>query len=187
MAWDSEITQLLENWGHQDDAARQKLLSVVYEELYRRSMIAFRGEKPGHTLQPTALIGEAYIRLEKANIEIKDRVHFFALASTMMRRVLLDHAKAKLAQRRGGNQLRVTLNEEQIGQSDTGIEMLDLARALEQLRENDSRKADLVDYFYFGGLTVEEIHQVSGLSTATIGRDLRFARAWLQARLTEES
>lgn len=187
MAWNSEITQLLENCWHQDEGDRQKLLSIVYDELYRRSVNAFRGEKPGHTLQPTALIGEAYIRLEKAGVEIKDRVHFFALASTMMRRVLLDHAKAKLAQRRGGNQLRVTLNEDHIGQSDDGLEMLDLARALEQLRENDSRKADLVDYFYFGGLTVEEIYQLTGLSTATIGRDLRFARAWLQTKLTEES
>ena len=177
------ITQLLVDWNAGDVSAGETLMPMVYDELHRRSANLFRGEKPEHTLQPTALINEAFVRLFNADIALNDRAHFFAMASRMMRRVLLDHAKSRGAQKRGGDQIKVTYIEANISGESYNPELLDLTRALEDLATANTRIAEIVDFHYFGGLTVEEISKVTGSSTATIGRDLRFARAWLAEAL----
>lgn len=187
MEKNQNITLLLRQWSEGDDEAGDALMPIVYEELHRRSAGLFRGEKTGHTIQPTALINEAYIRLIDAGIDYQDRAHFFALASTMMRRLLIDHAKSRSAAKRGGAQIHVTFDESVGVGPVLGNSMVNLGDALEDLRSADPRKAQLIDLHYFGGLTVAEIQQVTNLSTATIGRELRFARAWLSDALTNES
>lgn len=154
-------------------------MPLIYDELHRRSAQLFRNEAAGHTLQPTALINEAFVRLVNVEVTWQDRTHFFALSSRMMRRLLIDHAKARSSRKRGGDQLRVTFDESNMTDDQNDIDLFDLMRALEKLQAADPRKAEIVDMHYFGGLTVSEIHEVTGVSTATIGRDLRFARAWL--------
>lgn len=178
-----EITALLRGWSDGDRSAGDELLPLIYDELHRRSRNMFRAERAGHTLQPTALINEAYVRLIDVNVDWRDRAHFFAMASTMMRRLLIDHAKSRLAEKRGGDRIKVTLSDASAGVSDTAYDFVDLSDALDSLRCADERKANIVDLHYFGGLTVDEIHHVTGFSVATIGRDLRFARAWLSDAL----
>lgn len=174
-----DITALLVNWKNGDEDAGEALMPLVYAELYRRAANLFRAERPGHTLQPTALINEAYTRLLGAKVSWNDRVHFFAMASRMMRRILIDHAKSKAAQKRGGNRVRVTYDEARISADLFEPELLDLVGALEQLKNENERMSESVDMHYFGGLTIKEIQTVTGQSVATIGRDLRFAKAWL--------
>jgi len=185
-----DITALLIDWNQGDAAAGEALLPLVYAELHRRSTQLFKREKPGHTLQPTALINEAYVRLLNAEVSWNDRVHFFAMASRMMRRVLIDHAKSRGAQKRGGDQIRVTYSEADVvgNLSDDSMqpELYDLLDSLEELKRSNARISECVDLHYFGGLTIEEIHRVTGSSVATIGRDLRFARAWLSDKLSFE-
>ena len=183
----SKITLLLNDWSNGDKAAGEALAPLIYDELYKRSANLFRGESPGHTLQPTALINEAFVRLINADVSWTDRTHFFAVASRMMRRLLIDHAKSRAAQKRGGDQIRVTFDESQLGADGHEVELSDLTNALADLKQADARKAEIVDLYYFGGLTVEEIEQVTNISTATIGRDLRFARAWLSDALETQT
>lgn len=187
MTTGAPITELLRSWSDGDQSAGEQLMPLIYDELHRRSARLFRNEAAGHTLQPTALINEAFVRLVDVDVTWQDRTHFFALSSRLMRRLLIDHAKARSSQKRGGDQLRVTFDESSVIDTGDDIDLHDLTRALEKLQTADPRKAEIVDMHYFGGLTVAEICEVSGTSTATIGRDLRFARAWLSEAIGHDT
>ncbi|NHK27042.1 sigma-70 family RNA polymerase sigma factor [Parvularcula flava] len=184
MPTQTELTGFLKDWAEGDRSAEQKIAPVIYDEMRRSAARLFARERAGHTLQPTALVHEAFANLIAADVEWKSRSHFYALASRMMRRILIDHAKAKNAQKRGGGMIAVTLNEEILSNGENGIGLLDLADSLDAFEAEYPRPAQLVELHYFGGLTVDEICAVTDLSPSTVGRDLRFARAWLKNELT---
>ena len=178
------ITMLLESWRSGSDKALEQLTPVIYDELRRQANRIFRSENPGHTLQPTAVVNEALINLMHADVTYNDRIHFFSLAARMMRRILVDHAKGKRAAKRGGGDTPITLNEELVSAADSPDEqVLALDEALQALAEMDPRKAQVLEMHYFGGLTYEEMADVLGITSSTLNRDLRAARAWLKARL----
>lgn len=180
------ITRLLAGWSSGDDACSDELAPLIYDELQLIARRLFRSENAKHTLQPTALVHEAYVRLIKVDIAWQDRTHFFALAARMMRRLLINHAEARSAAKRGGGAVHVTLSEASSVAPSVEVELLDLNRALESLTEYNERMAELIEFQYFGGMTMDEIANVKDLSVRTIGRDLRFARAWLKDYLTRE-
>ena len=179
-----DITRLLNDWAGGDDAAGDALAPLVYDELRELAERLFRSERRGHTLQPTALVHEVYGRLVDVDVAWQDRAHFYALAARMMRRLLVDHAKARSAAKRGGG-LRVTLDEASLPAGDADAELLDLDEALTALAELDPRKAELIQLQYFGGLSFKEMEAVTGLSSSSLDRDLRMARAWLKDRLSK--
>ena len=158
-------------------------LSNVYQELRRLAAYHLNRERPNHTLQATALVHEAYLRLAPQNPDMGDRVQFIAQASLMMRRVLVDHARAHIREKRGGGMERVSLSEASELRSDRTVEVLDLDGALAELEKVDARKAKLVELRYFGGLTMEESAQVLQTSLATAERDWKFSRAFLLREL----
>ncbi len=161
------------------------LTPLVYDELQSLARRLFRGERQSHTLQPTALVHEAYAKMINVDVTWQDRAHFFALAGRMMRRLLVNHAKASNAIKRGGNNIKVTLNEDVVSDRGRDAGFLDLEEALQQFADIDPRKAELIELQYFGGLSFEEMQEVTGLSSSTIDRELRVARAWLKDRLTK--
>ena len=185
MVGEPEITVLLKDWGKGDKKAGDQLTPLIYDELQRHAARLFRGENPAHTLQPTALVHEAYAKLVNVEVSWQDRSHFYAMAARMMKRLLINHAKARKAAKRGGGAIHITFEEGKIAGDGNDALLLDLTEALSDLEKIDARKAELVELQYFGGLTLEEMEIVTGLSSATIGRDLRFARAWLKDRLSE--
>jgi RNA polymerase sigma factor (TIGR02999 family) len=172
---------MLEAWSRGDAHARDELMPVVYQELRRRAAGYLRRERPGHTLRPTALVHEAYLRLCEQNSGFKNREQFFGVASRLMRRILIDHARAKGAAKRGGA-LRVTLAED-MAQQPPSADLLDLDAALDELAALDEREGRLVELRFFGGLTLEEAARVLGVSPATAKTDWAHAKAWLYARL----
>ena len=180
----ANITQLLNAWRAGDEQAGEVLTPLVYDELQALAYRLFRGERKSHTLQPTALVHEAYAKMINVDVTWQDRAHFYALAARMMRRLLVNHAKAGNAIKRGGQNIRVTLNEEVVAGSDQDADFLDLEEALQKFAEIDARKAELIELQYFGGLSFKEMQEVTGLSSSTIDRDLRVARAWLKNYLT---
>ncbi len=184
MGEDKDITQLLNRWIDGDTEAGDALAPLVYDELRHRAGRAFARERPGHTLQPTALVNEAFAALVRVDITWQDRAHFFALAARMMRRLLVNHASAKLADKRGGNAQRVTLDPAAVSSADQTIELVRLNDALEALATIDERKAELIELQYFGGLTFAEMEEVTGMSSSSLDRHLRMARAWLKDALT---
>ena len=183
MAGPDNITQLLNQWSGGDAQAGDSLAPLVYDELHRLAARIFRDERSSHTLQPTALLHEAYVRLLDVDVPWQNRAHFYALAARMMRRLLVNHANARSAQKRGGDAVRVTLDESRMPADDHDADVLELDAALNHLAAIDERKAELIQLQYFGGLTFDEMQEVTGLSSSTIDRDLRFARAWLKDRL----
>ena len=182
MRQDMEVTQLLRRWAGGSDAARDDLMPVVYAELQAIARRLFASERQDHTLQPTALVHEAYVRLIGAEVDWQDRAHFYALSARVMRRLLIDHADARRAAKRGGGAMKVTLGAAE-GSMPADAALADLADALRALAALDERKAQLIDMQYFAGLTTEEMATVTGLSVSTVGRELRFARAWLKDQL----
>lgn len=182
----SEITSLLGRWRDGEEEALAALMPLVYDELLRRARAAFRGERPGHTLQPTALVHEAFDRLAGAGVAWQDRAHFFALSGRLMRRILVDHARAKLRDKRGAGAERITLDVSKVGDGGSSAALLDLHEALEHLGERSARQAELIEMQYFGGLTFADMQEATGLSSSTIDRELRFARAWLNDRLADD-
>jgi len=157
-----------------------RMLSIVYGELRRLAASYLRRERPGHTLQPTALVHEAYVRLiDQRQIDWSNRAQFMGLAAVMMRRILVNHARDRIADKRGGGAEHVPLTLAGEGIGALEISVLDLHDALNDLSESDPRKAQIVELKFFGGLTTEEIAATLGVSTATIERDWKFARAWL--------
>ena len=164
------------------------LLPIVYAELRRLAASYLRRERPGHTLQPTALVHEAYVRLiDQRQIDWSNRAQFMGLAAVMMRRILVNHARDRVADKRGGGAEHVplTLAGEGIGAFE--VNLLDLHEALNELGETDPRKAHIVELKFFGGLTTEEIAETIGVSVATVERDWKFARAWLYRVVSGEA
>ncbi|GAC17637.1 ECF-type sigma factor [Paraglaciecola arctica] len=184
----SNITQLLHQFGSGDKMVLQQLSPLIYKELKNIAGRLFNHESSDHTLQPTALVNEAFIKLIDVNVSWQDRAHFYALAARMMRRMLVDHAKAKTAAKRGGSGKDITFNtcvEDNNSSMGISIEMLSLDDAIEALAAKDSRKAQLIELQYFAGLNFAEMALVTGLSTSTIDRELRFSRALLKTYLTD--
>ncbi len=180
----SEITQLLRKWTDGDKYVGDALTPLIYDELHKLAGRIFRSEKGSHTLQPTALVHEAYVKLIDIDVSWQDRAHFFSLAARMMRRLLVNHANAKNAAKRGGGAVRVTLNESRTPPVDADAKLLDLDDALTGLAELDSRKAELIQLQYFGRLSFREMEEVTGLSSSTLDRELRMARAWIKNQLS---
>jgi RNA polymerase sigma factor (TIGR02999 family) len=179
------ITLLLQRWRAGDPRAADALLPLVYAELHRIAGRAFAQESHGHTLQPTAVVHEAFVRLADASVDWQDRCHFLALMTTVIRRVLVDHARGRRREKRGGEYERVTLSALG-GANGPAADLLDLESALARLEAIEPRKAQLLALHYLGGLTREEMVAVVGISRATVDRDLRFARAWLKTQLEAE-
>jgi RNA polymerase sigma factor (TIGR02999 family) len=178
------VTELLAHWSQGDNAALTELTPLVYEELRRLAHHFMEGQRPDHTLQTTALVNEAYLRLaDQTNPCWQNRAHFFAVAARAMRQILVSYARSNRAQKRGGGALKVELDEAAIVSPEQSKEIVDLHEALERLGTLDSRKARVVELKYFGGLNHNEIAEVMKISTVTVRRDWVFARAWLRDEL----
>ncbi|TMK38030.1 MAG: sigma-70 family RNA polymerase sigma factor [Alphaproteobacteria bacterium] len=178
------VTQLLREWTQGDDSALAELTPLVYEELRRLAHHFMEGQRPDHTLQTTALVDEAYLRLaDQTSPSWQNRAHFFAVAARAMRQILVNYAKSSRAQKRGGGALKVELDEGAIVSPEQSQAILDLHEALEKLGTLDSRKARVVELKYFGGLNHDEIAEVMKISTVTVRRDWVFAKAWLYDEL----
>lgn len=177
------VTQLLRQWSSGDKAALDELMPVVYEQLHKLASRCLRAERPDHTLRATGLVHEAYLRLIDADVNWQDRVHFFAVSARLLRRILVDHAKANRRQKRGGGAEMIPLDEAvMIGpQSTAGL--LELDMALNRLAEQDKRKSEIVELLCFGGLTYDETAAALNISPATVHRDLQLAKAWLHREL----
>jgi RNA polymerase sigma-70 factor, ECF subfamily len=179
----NEVTQLLNAWCKGDQSALEQLAPVVESELRRLARVYLSKEASGHTLQPTALVNEAYLRLIQWNtVAWQNRAHFYAVAAKMMRRVLVNHAIARRSRKRGGSAILVSLTQADIA-PDRSADVLALNEALESLANFDDRKSRIVELRFFGGLSAEETAEVLGISLRTVHRDWDFARAWLLREL----
>ena len=180
------VTQLLADWSRGDDAALAELTPLVYEELRRLAHHQMAGQRADHTLQATALVNEAYLRLaDQTNPRWQSRAHFFAVAARAMRQILVDYARSQQSQKRGGGGLKVELDEAAIVSPEQSKEIVDLHEALERLGTLDSRKARVVELKYFGGLNYDEMAEVLKISRVTVRRDWEFAKLWLYTELHE--
>jgi RNA polymerase sigma-70 factor, ECF subfamily len=178
------VTQLLTEWSHGDDAALAELTPLVYQELRRLAHYYMEGQRPDHTLQTTALVNEAYLRLaDQTNLNWQSRAHFFAVAARAMRQILVSYARSNQAQKRGGGGARIELDEAAILSPQQSKEIVDLHEALERLGTLDSRKAQVVELKFFGGLNYDEMAEVLKISRVTVRRDWEFARLWLYTEL----
>ena len=176
----AEMTQLLAAWSDGDRAALDKLAPLVYEELHGLAQRYMRRERPDHTLQATALVNEAYLRLiDQRNVRWQNRAHFFGIAAQVMRRILIDHARKHASMKGSGGGRKLALEEAAELSEERASELVALDEALVSLAEIDERKSRIVEMRYFGGLTEEEIGEVIGVSTETVGREWRRAKAWL--------
>jgi RNA polymerase sigma factor (TIGR02999 family) len=181
-----EVTRLLERWRGGEPDALQTLIPLVYDELHRLAERHMRGERAGHTLQPTALVAEACVRLlGEVPREYQNRAHFVGVAAHLMRQILVDHARKRSAVKRGGGEKVVTIDDMVAGAASTPEELVALDDLLAKLAAFDERKAKIVELRHFGGLTQEEIATVLDVHVNTVVRDLRVAEAWLRARLDE--
>ena len=187
MATQKSVTQLLVDWRGGDGAALDQLTPQVYEQLHSLALRCLRGERQDHTLQATALVHEAYERLVDIEVPWKDRAHFLALAARLMRRILVDYAKSKRRQKRGGGAAMITLDESLVVAPETASDLVELDEVLTRFAEIDERKCQVVELIYFGGLTYEEVAEALGMSPATVHRDLRLAKAWLYRELDEST
>jgi RNA polymerase sigma-70 factor, ECF subfamily len=184
----NEITERLIAWGAGDRAALDQLLPVVYQELRRMAGNYLRQENPGHTLQPTALVHEAWLRLiDQARVDWRNRAQFFGVAAQMMRRILVDHAKAKHREKRGGDAVKLSLDDAINLSRERAADLLALDDALDELTRVDERKSRVVELRYFGGFTVEEIAQILEVSPETVMRDRKLAKAWLYQQIRQEA
>ena len=179
----ASVTALLQQWGEGSDQAEHQVFDLVYHELHRLAKVAMRRERAHHTLQTTALVNEAYMRLVQADLPWENRRHFYAIAARSMRHILVDHARQRNRQKRGAGAQRVTLDEVAVIGPDVNTDLVALDSALDKLTQFDSRKARVVELFYFGGLSYDDISQVVEVSPATVHRDLRMAKAWLHQQL----
>ena len=176
----ADVTQMLLRWSGGDQEALDRLLPLVYDQLKKLAHARLGGERAGHTLNTTALVHEAYIKLVDINrVQWKDRAHFLAMASRQMRRVLIDYAHKRKAQKRGGGAQKEVLDEEWLIPDAHVERLLEFDDALKRLAKTRSRQSKAMELHYFGGLTLEEAGKVLGVSPATVMRDLRFAEAWL--------
>lgn len=176
------MTRLLSAWQAGDSRALERLAPLIYEELRNRARRYMQRERPGHTLQATAVVHEAFVKLVEMNVSWQDRAHFFAVAARQMRRILVDHAKMRFRDKRGGtttDSLDEFL-ESEAGPADTGnIDVLEIDEALHRLAAMNPRLAELVELHYFGGLTTQELSETLKISEATVEREIRVAKAWV--------
>jgi RNA polymerase sigma factor (TIGR02999 family) len=180
-----DVTALLVAWGKGDAAALERLVPLVQNELHRIAERCMRRERAGHTLQTTALVNEAYVRLvDVQRINWHDRAHFLAMSARLMRRVLVDHARARKYQKRGGGAVKVTLVEELGGSNERPHDLVALDDALDALAKIDERKSRVIELRFFGGLSVEETASVLKVSADTVMRDWKLAKAWLLRELS---
>jgi RNA polymerase sigma factor, sigma-70 family/RNA polymerase sigma factor, TIGR02999 family len=178
------VTQLLQQWSHGDNAALAELTPLVFGELHCLAHYHMEGQRPDHTLQTTALVNEAYLRLaDQANPNWQSRAHFFAVAARAMRQILVSYARSNHAQKRGGGGPRIELDESAILSAEQSKEIVDLHEALERLGTLDSRKARVVELKYFGGLNYDEIAEALKIARITVRRDWEFAKLWLYTEL----
>jgi RNA polymerase sigma factor (TIGR02999 family) len=184
-----EISLILKDWSSGKRESADVLLSLVYDELRRIARQYLRRERSDHTLQPTALVHEAYMKLiDISDVSWQDRAHFFAVASNVMRRILVDHARARAADKRGGGEAQRIALEDAVKLSDeTDIDLLALDEAMRQLAEFDRAQSKIVELRFFGGLTIEETAHVLGTSPATVKREWTMAKAWLFRRMKTEN
>lgn len=178
-----EITRLLEAWRAGEPAAEEQLFDALHGELRALAAKAMRSERPDHTLQPTELVHEAYLRLGPDASDWKDRAHFLSVAGRVMRRILIDHARAKATAKRGGGAVRVTLDPHAVPGASPDLDLAILDRAMDALNRLDQRKARFLEMRYFAGLSNREIATVSEVSERTVKRELQLARAWLRREI----
>ena len=179
-----QVSRLLADWSKEDPAARDALVAIVYKELQRLAHHYMQGERANHTLQTTALVNEAYLRLtDLTRMQWRDRAHFFAMAATLMRRVLVDHARDRARDKRGGGVVFTALEEEPMA-APSSIDALALDEALDRLAAIEPQHARIVELRYFAGLTIEETSEALRISPATVKREWTFARAWLHHQLS---
>lgn len=182
------ITKLLLEWRGGDQKALDRLMPLVYQELRRMADYYMRNERRGHTLQPSALVHEAYLKLvDHEKIDWQNRSHFFGVAAQAMRRILVDHARTRNYQKRGGGAQRVSLDEAASLAADRAGELVALDAALLELEKLDPRKSHIVEVRYFGGFSIEETAEMLGVSTATVSRDWETAKAWLLRELSRSN
>ena len=182
----TSITVLVHEYANGDRAALDRLLPLVYAELRRIARSHLRQERQDHTLQPTALVHELYARLVgQTPPDLRDRIHFLSVAASVMRQILIDHARTKYAQKRGGRQEKVSIDEYPYLCMEKPAVMVQIDDALNQLSRQDARKAKLIEMRFFGGLTAEESASVLGLPVNTVRRELRVAQAWFQRELDQ--
>ena len=180
-----EITRLLIAWNQGDQRARDELTPLIYDELRRLARGYLRRERPGHTLQPTALVHEAFLRLiDQSQVNWQNRAHFFGAAARLMRQILINHAEARRAAKRGGDAERVSLNDVDHSTPAQEIDLIALNEALTNLERVDPRQGRIVELRYFSGLTIEEIAEVMDVSPVTVKREWIAARAWLRRELS---
>jgi len=179
-----QITELLQSWGRGDEGAMERLMPLVYDELYRTARRYMSSEKPGHTLQATALVNEAYLRLvQGAQANWQNRAHFFAVSAQVMRRILVDWARSRQAAKRGSDIPALELDETLATPVRTGADLVAVDDALKSLALIDLRKSQVVELRFFGGLSVEETSEVLKVSEETVHRDWRLAKSWLRREL----
>lgn len=185
----SDITGLLADWQRGDERALERLSPLVYQELKRLAQRYMSRESAAHTLQPTALVNEAFLRLVDGDIDFRSRKHFYVIAARMMRRILVDHARARQREKRGDGVPNVTLLEDKhSSDSDVdGLPILQLNESLTRLGEEDPRMAEAVELVYFGGLSIEQTAALLEVSRSTLYDDLRFAKAWLVSAMNEQN
>ena len=182
----SEVTQLLKDWSSGDQEALDRLIPIVYAELRAIAARYLRRERRDHTLQPTALVNEAYLRLiDQKQVQWQNRAHFIGVAAQMMRRILVDHAKSHNRAKRGGGAQRVSLDEVMAVSDERATDLLELDSALTALATFDDRKSRVVEMRYFGGLTVEETAEVLKVSEMTVAREWKLAKAWLYTHIED--
>jgi len=179
------VTRLLKEIGSGNRDAVDQLIPLVYDQLRRLAGRCLAAERPGHTLRATALVHEAYLRLAGADADWQDRMQFYAVAARTMRRILVDHARGRARQKRGGGAEQVSLDEAIMVGEDNALDLVDLDDALKRLAEVDERKSQLIELLFFAGLTTEEAAQALGISLATLHRDLKMAKAWLYRELAQ--
>jgi RNA polymerase sigma-70 factor (ECF subfamily) len=175
-----DVTALLGQLAKGDDAAASKLIPIVYDELRRLAAGYMRRERPDHTLQPTALVHEAYVKLTEQRVtDWRGRAHFFGIAAQIMRRILIDHARGHLRDKRGGGMIPIPLDEAVVFSPEQSSELVRLDASLERLAKLDPRQSRIVELRFFGGLTVEQTAELLGISAKTVKRDWSMAKAWL--------
>lgn len=181
-----EVTRLLQAWGEGDHKALDRLMPLVYDELRRLAESYLRRERADHTLQPTALVHEAYLRMVDESLQLENRHHFFGIAANVMRRILVDHARAHQAAKRGSGAERLSLDAVAEQAESRPVDLIALDDALKSLATFDPQQARIVELRYFGGLTIEEVAAVINLSPATVKREWHMARTWLKKEMSRE-
>ena len=183
---DQQVTRLLHEWSGGNKEALNRLMPLVYDQLRVLASRCLSAERPEHTLRATALVNEAYLRLVNAELAFNDRVHFYAVAARLLRHILVDHAKSLNRAKRGGGVYKLSLDEALVVGQAAPSGILDLDEALQRLAVHDSRKAEVVELLFFGGLTYDEAAAMLNISAATVHRELRMAKAWLHRELSGE-